>query len=156
MSGVNKIIVIGHIGQDADVKTTRNGNKIVNLSIATSESWRDKNDGERRERTQWHRVVVFNESLVEEAGRLKKGTQVYVEGQMEYRVWEADDGKKYIAEIVLRPFKSNLHSLPKGGGGGGAGLGQDDYDYDGGGTKAGDTREPGSKPAREFDDDIPF
>lgn len=110
---VNKVILVGNIGNDPDVRTMKNGDKIVNLSLATSESWKDKNTGERKERTEWHRVVVFNKGLVMVCENyLKKGSKVYLEGQLETRSWEDNSGvKKYSTEIVLRAFRGELKML---------------------------------------------
>lgn len=113
MSGsVNKVILVGCLGRDPETRTMQNGKRVVNISIATSEVWKEKSTGERKERTEWHRVVIFNEHLVAVAENyLKKGSKVYIEGQVETRSWESDGGKKYTTEIVLRPFRSELTML---------------------------------------------
>ncbi len=109
---VNKVILVGNLGADPDVRTMQSGDKVCNLSIATSESWKDKATGERREKTEWHRVVIFNKGLVDVCDRyLKKGAKVYIEGQVETRSWEQDGQKKFMTEIVLRPFRSELTML---------------------------------------------
>jgi single-strand DNA-binding protein len=165
MSGVNRAIIVGHLGRDPDVRTDRNGKKIVNFSVATSRSWRDKQTGDRKEITQWHRVVVFNDVLTEEASRLKTGSHVFVQGTIETRKWTAPDGDKYFTEIVLRPFDSELQLLPKRGSGSDMGQSEHDYNDEGRFDEAGReqiTDEPlggtGRRPARnsDLDDDIPF
>jgi single-strand DNA-binding protein len=163
MSGVNRAIIVGHLGKDATLTTTQSGKKIVNFSVATSQSWRDKTTGERQERTQWHRCVVLNDILIEEAQRLKKGSQVYVQGAIETRKWASPDGDKYFTEIVLR-FGSDLQLIPKHGSGGDMGQSEHDYDaaerhYNETGREQitdGTDRRPARRPARDFDDDIPF
>ena len=108
---VNKVILIGNLGSAPDVRTMQSGDKIVNLSIATGESWKDKNTGERKERTEWHRVVIFNQGIAKIAEQyLKKGSKVYIEGQLETRSWndQATGEKKYTTEIVLRPYRGEL------------------------------------------------
>lgn len=160
---VNKVILIGNLGRDPEVRTMNNGGKVVNLSVATSETWRDKNSGERQEKTEWHRVVIFNEKLGEVAERfLKKGSKVYVEGALQTRKWTDQSGaEKYSTEVVLQRFRGELTMLDgKGGGGGGAGGG-DDYgdDYGGGGNGGGGRSSGGGggrKPSGPIDDDIPF
>jgi single-strand DNA-binding protein len=119
MAGVNKAIVIGHLGGDPEVRNTQAGQAIASFSIATSESWRDKTSGERKERTQWHRVVIFNEALAKIAGQyLKKGSKAYVEGQMETRDWTDQAGvKRYVTEIVVRNFNGSLTLLDRSSGG---------------------------------------
>jgi len=118
---VNKVILIGNLGRDPEVKSFQNGGRVRNLSIATSENWRDKASGERRERTEWHRVVIFNENLVGVAERfLKKGSKVYIEGQLETRKYEKDGRETYTTEVVLRPYRGELTLLDGRGEGGGA------------------------------------
>ncbi len=109
---VNKVILIGNLGNEPDVRSMQSGDKVVNLSVATSESWKDKATGERREKTEWHRVVVFNQGLVNVCENyLHKGSKVYIEGQLETRSWEQDGQKKYTTEVVLRPFRGELTML---------------------------------------------
>lgn len=113
---VNKAIIIGNLGRDPETRTMQSGDEVVNLSIATSESWKDKSSGERKERTEWHRVVIFNQGLVKVAKNyLKKGAKVYIEGQIETRSWEQDGQKKYTTEIVLRPYRGELTMLDSKG-----------------------------------------
>lgn len=112
MSSVNKVILVGNLGDDPDIRTMQSGDKVANLSIATSERWKDKSTGEKKEKTEWHRVVIFNKGLVDVSEKyLKKGSKIYIEGQLETRSWEQDGQKKYSTEIVLRPFKSELVML---------------------------------------------
>lgn len=160
---VNKVILVGNLGRDPEVKQLPSGSSIANLSVATSESWRDKASGERKEKTEWHRVVVFNDGLVRVIEQyLKKGSKVYLEGQLETRKWQDKDGNdKYSTEVVLRNFNSVLTMLDgKGEGGGDRGS----YDQDraparsGGkssGGKGGGEKEDFSRGA-DFDDEIPF
>jgi len=165
---VNKVILIGNLGKDPEVRSMQNGGKVVNLSIATSETWRDKNSGERQEKTEWHRVVIFNEKLGEVAEKyLKKGAKVYVEGALQTRKWTDNSGvEKYSTEVVLQRFRGELTMLDggKGGGGmgGGGGGGGDDFGGDdygapsGGGGGGRSSGGGGRKPAGPIDDDIPF
>lgn len=142
---VNKVILIGNLGKDPEVRSLQNGGKVCTLRIATSETWKDRGTGERQERTQWHSVVIFNENLVGIAERfLKKGSKVYVEGQLETRKWQDQQGQeRYTTEVVLRQFRGELTLLDgrEGGGGmgGGSGGGYDDRggDYGGGGYGGG-------------------
>ena len=162
---VNKVILVGNLGQDPEIRTFQNGGKIANLRIATSEQWKDRNSGERRERTEWHTVVIHSEPLVRVAEQyLKKGSKVYVEGQLETRKWQDQAGNdRYSTEVALRPFRSELHMLDgrAGGGGGGQGgrSGGDYGDYDRGGPSGGGSQSGGQGGGRsgpEFDDEIPF
>jgi len=140
---VNKVILVGNLGRDPEVRTTQDGTKIVNFTLATSERWRDRSSGEQRERTEWHRVVIFNENLARIAEQyLRKGSSVYVEGQLQTRKWTDQNGQeKYTTEVVLQRFRGELTLLGgrgEGGGGGGGGYGGgDDYsrgdDFGGGG-----------------------
>lgn len=113
MASVNKVILVGNLGQDPDIRHTQDGRAIVNLSVATSESWKDKNTGERREKTEWHRVVIFNEGLAKVAEQyLKKGSKIYVEGQLQTRKWTDKNGvDRYSTEVVLQGFNSQLVML---------------------------------------------
>jgi single-strand DNA-binding protein len=159
---VNKVILIGNLGKDPDVRRTQDGRPIVNLSVATSESWRDKATGERREKTEWHRVVIFNEGLCRVAEQyLKKGAKVYLEGSLQTRKWQDQSGQdKYTTEVVLQGFNSQLTMLDRAGGGGGD-VGSDDSGGDFGSSGPSTTRE--RKPAMagagkrgDMDDEIPF
>lgn len=157
---VNKVILIGNLGQDPEVRTFGNGGKVCNLRVATSETWRDKNSGERKERTEWHSVAIFSEPLVRVAEQyLRKGSKVYIEGQLETRKWQDQSGQdRYTTEVVLRPFRSELTMLDgRGEGAGGGeerrgGYGGGDDRRGGGGY--GDDRRGGS--AGQIDDEIPF
>ena len=165
---VNKVILVGNLGADPEIRRTQDGRPIANLSVATSESWRDKNSGERREKTEWHRVVIFNEGLCKIAENyLKKGSKVYLEGQLQTRKWQDQSGQdKYSTEVVLQGFNGNLTMLDgrnEGGGGGGGGR-SGDYggggDF-GGGSSGGDRGGSGGGfggggSSRDLDDDIPF
>src|SRR5579872_5428348 len=117
---VNKVILVGNLGADPEVRTLPSGNKVVNLSVATSDSWRDKNSGERKEKTEWHRVVIFSEGLARVAEQyLRKGSKVYLEGALQTRKWQDQSGQdKYSTEVVLQGFNSQLTMLDRVGGGG--------------------------------------
>lgn len=149
---VNKVILVGNLGNDPDVRSMQSGDEVCNLSIATSETWKDKASGEKKERTQWHKVVIFNQPLVTVARNyLKKGAKVYIEGTLETRKWQDKDGKdQYTTEVVLRPFSGNLTMLD-GRGGGGQSAGNDDY-------SSAPPSSGGNRSAKidEMEDDIPF
>jgi single-strand DNA-binding protein len=161
---VNKVILIGNLGADPEVRTFQNGGKVCNLRIATSETWKDRNTNERKERTQWHTVAIFSEPLVRVAEQyLKKGSKIYVEGQLETRKWQDQSGAdRYSTEVVLRPYTSTLTMLDGRGDGGGGGGGN----YGGGQSGGYDQGAPGgydqgpsqgsSAPSRDLDDEIPF
>jgi single-strand DNA-binding protein len=150
---VNKVILVGNLGRDPEVRSTQDGLKIVNLSLATSESWRDKNSGERREKTEWHRVVIFNERLAEVAEKfLKKGSKIYVEGALQTRKWTDQSGQeRYSTEVVLQRFRGELTMLDGKGGGGGGGVGDPGDSFP---EPAGAGR--GGPSGGDLDDDIPF
>jgi single-strand DNA-binding protein len=148
---VNKVILIGNLGRDPEVRTFQNGGKVVNLRIATSERWRDKATGEQKDRTEWHSVAIFNENLGRIAEQyLRKGSKVYIEGQLETRKWQDQSGQdRYTTEVVLRPYRGEL-TLLDGRGEGGGGMDRDQgYEPAGGGGSGGGGR--GS-----LDDEIPF
>jgi single-strand DNA-binding protein len=163
---VNKVILIGNLGADPEIRRTQDGRPIANLRIATSESWRDKATGERKEKTEWHRVVIFSEGLCKIVEQyLKKGSKVYLEGQLQTRKYNDKDGvEKYSTEIVLQNFNSTLTMLDgRSGGGGEAGAGAGaDEDFGGGPPSGGNNGGGGGgRPAArggkaELDDDIPF
>ncbi|MCL4131879.1 UNVERIFIED_CONTAM: hypothetical protein GTU68_043964 [Idotea baltica] len=138
---VNKVILIGNLGADPEVRTFQNGGKVCNLRIATSENWKDKNTGERRERTEWHSVAIFNEGLVRVAEQyLRKGSKVYIEGQLQTRKWQDQSGQdRYSTEVVLQGFGSTLTMLDGRDGGGGGGRSDSGY---GGGQGGGYDRGP--------------
>ena len=143
---VNKVILVGNLGKDPEVRRMTSGDPIVNLSVATSETWRDKASGERKEKTEWHRVVIFNKNLADVAEKyLKKGSKVYVEGQLQTRKWTDKDGaEKYSTEVVLQNFRGELTMLDGRGGEGGGGGGR------------GAAESPASFQRDEMDDEIPF
>lgn len=149
---INKVILVGNLGADPRVSNTQNGSKIVNLSVATSDQWKDKLSGERKERTEWHRVVIFNSQLADTAERyLHKGSKVYIEGQLQTRRWEDANGQeKYTTEVVLQNFSSVLVMLDSRGDGAPAG-GNDVF----GGSSSG-WDNSAAPAATELDDDIPF
>jgi len=158
---VNKVILVGNLGRDPEIRSTQDGTRVANLSLATSESWRDKNSGERRERTEWHRVVVFNDRLVDVCERfLKKGSKIYIEGALQTRKWTDQSGQeKYTTEVVLQKFRGELTMLD-GRGGGGTGA-EDDagggFSDSGGGSGPGRMgRAPAGAGGGDLDDDIPF
>lgn len=184
---VNKVILVGNLGRDPEVRTTSNGNKVVQLSIATSERWRDRATGEQREKTEWHRVVIFNERLADVAERyLQRGRQVYIEGQLQTRKWQDQEGNdKYTTEIVLGQYRGELQMIGgrgEGGGGGGGDYGDNNFGGGGGGASGGgfgggagssggggfgggagggsgdgsSSFGGGSSGGGDFDDDIPF
>jgi single-strand DNA-binding protein len=163
---VNKVILIGNLGRDPEVRSFQNGGKVCNLRIATSENWKDKNTGERREKTEWHSVAIFQEGLVRIAEQyLRKGSKVYIEGQLQTRKWQDQSGQdKYSTEVVLQGYGGTLTMLDGRDGGGvgepsGGGSGYDNrqdggYDsgYSGGPAQGGGT----PAPSRDLDDEIPF
>jgi single-strand DNA-binding protein len=162
---VNKVILIGNLGRDPEVRNFPNGGKVCNLRIATSENWKDRNTGERREKTEWHSVAIFSEPLVRVAEQyLRKGSKIYIEGQLETRKWQDQSGQdRYSTEVVLRPYTSTLTMLDgrgdnaggDGGYGGGSGGGGYDQGYDSGPAPA-DPYGGGSRPSNDMDDEIPF
>lgn len=175
---VNKVIIVGNLGRDPEVRTFQNGGKVVNLRIATSERWRDKNTGENRERTEWHSVAIFSEPLAKVAEQyLRKGSKIYIEGQLETRKWQDQSGAdRYSTEVVLRPYKGELTMLDGrneggsgGGGGGGYGSDQQGESYDnrqgdggqssgsqGGGRGSSGGGIGGGASSQIEDDEIPF
>ena len=153
MSSVNKVTILGRLGADPEVRSLNNGDKVVNLRIATSESWRDKNSGERKEKTEWHSVVIFNEGLAKIAEQyLRKGSQVYIEGKLQTRSWEDQSGqKKYTTEIVLQRYQGELTmigSKPEGD----SQSGQSDRSQDYSSAKDGGKQSF----SNDMDDEIPF
>ena len=177
MAGVNKVIIVGNLGRDPEVRSFPNGGKVVNLRIATSETWRDKASGERKERTEWHSVAIFNEALGKIAEQyLRKGSTVYIEGQLETRKWQDQSGAdRYTTEVVLRQYRGELTLLGgrdggnSGGGGGGGYEERGGYEDMGGGASSGGAsggygaRSGGSSGSggggggrSDMDDEIPF
>jgi single-strand DNA-binding protein len=151
---INKVILVGNLGADPEIRSLNSGDRVANLRIATSESWRDRQSGERRERTEWHRVVIFNENLVKVAENyLKKGSKIYVEGTLQTRKWQDQSGQdKYSTEVVLPKFRGELTMLD--------GRGGDAERDDGGDSSFGGARAEPSGPRESFsadlDDEIPF
>jgi len=168
---VNKVILVGNLGRDPEIRFTQSGQKIANMSIATSETWRDKQSGERREKTEWHRVVVFDERLADIVEKyIKKGSKVYLEGALQTRKWTGNDGiEKYTTEVVLQRFSGVLTMLDSTGGSGGV-YGGGDGGNDGGGGPSwdgpdnggsgsgggGGQSDGGGAPGGDLDDEIPF
>ncbi|WP_304170713.1 single-stranded DNA-binding protein [Phenylobacterium aquaticum] len=164
---VNKVILVGNLGADPEIRTLNSGDRVANLRIATSENWRDKSSGERKEKTEWHRVVIFNDNLVKVAEQyLRKGSKVYIEGSIQTRKWADQSGQeKFSTEVVLQKFRGELTMLDGRGddAGRGAGMGDSDGGYSGGGGGGGFSSAPrggGSGPREDFsadlDDEIPF
>jgi single-strand DNA-binding protein len=164
---VNKVILVGNLGRDPEIRSTNDGTRIANLALATSESWRDRNSGERKERTEWHRVVIFNERLVEVVEKyVKKGSKLYIEGALQTRKWTDNAGvEKYSTEIVLQRFRGELTMLDgaRGSSGGGAMEGGGDFDDGYMGTGDSPMRGGAASPSRsrapvggDLDDEIPF
>jgi single-strand DNA-binding protein len=155
---VNKVILVGNLGRDPEIRSTQDGLRIAQLSLATSESWRDKNSGERREKTEWHRVVIFNERIVDVAEKyLRKGAKVYVEGALQTRKWTDQSGQeKYTTEVVLQRFRGELTMLDGRGGGEAGGMAETQAESGGyaGSSSGGASRAPAS--GGDLDDDIPF
>ena len=156
---VNKVILVGNLGRDPEIRTFPNGGRVANFSIATSESWKDKASGERKERTEWHRISVLNEALVGVVERyVKKGSKVYIEGQLETRKYEKDGRETYTTEVVLRPYRGELTMLDSAGGGarsGGSDMGMGGNDDFGGGSSSGGGSFAASA-KNDMDDEIPF
>ena len=151
---VNKVILVGNLGRDPEMRTMQSGDKLVQLSVATSETWRDRASGERRERTEWHRVVIFNSNLADVAERyLRKGSKVYIEGTLQTRKWQDQSGQeRYTTEVVVPRFRGELQMLDRAGEGGDRMQDRDDYQPSGG-------RSAAPAPAMDQglnDDDIPF
>jgi single-strand DNA-binding protein len=160
---VNKVILIGNLGADPEIRRTADGRPIANLRVATSENWRDKATGERKERTEWHRVVIFSEGLAKIAEQyLKKGAKVYLEGQLQTRKWQDKEGQdRWTTEVVLQGFNSSLTMLDARGGGGGEALPDSGSDFGASGPMSGGARRPAAAAAGagrrdELDDEIPF
>ena len=160
---VNKVILVGNLGNDPDVRTLPSGGKVVNLSVATSERWKDRNSGEQREKTEWHRVVIFSEGLARVAENyLRKGSKVYLEGQLQTRKWQDQSGQdKYSTEVVLQGFNAQMVLLDSRGDAEGGFRGNDDggfrgvRDNSGGGGRRPAANAPAFEPGG-IDDDIPF
>ncbi|MFC0201860.1 single-stranded DNA-binding protein [Paracoccus rhizosphaerae] len=159
---VNKVILIGNLGRDPEIRSFQNGGKVANLRIATSETWKDRNTGERREKTEWHTVAIMSEGLVGVVERfLKKGSKVYIEGQLETRKWQDQSGQdRYSTEVVLRGLNGTLQMLDGRGEGGGGGMGggssRDSSGYDDYGSRGGSGGGSTGGGRPDYDDEIPF
>jgi single-strand DNA-binding protein len=154
---VNKVILIGNLGKDPEIRTLNSGDRVANLRIATSETWRDKNSGERKEKTEWHQVVIFNENIVKVAENyLKKGSTVYIEGSLQTRKYEQNGVEKYSTEIVLQRFNGQLTMLGGRDGGGGGASRSDDDGYSSGFQTGGANKPSGPRESYDLNDDIPF
>ncbi len=165
---LNKVMLIGNLGADPEIRSFQNGGKVANLRIATSETWKDRNTGERQERTEWHTVAIFSEGLVNVVERfLKKGSKVYIEGKLQTRKWQDQNGQdRYSTEVVLRGFDGTLTMLDGAQGGGGGGGGQRSGGYGGGGSDQGGWNQGGGGSSGggsggganydDLEDDIPF
>ncbi len=155
---VNKVILVGNLGRDPEVRHTQDGSPIVTLSVATSENWRDRNSGERRERTEWHRVVIFNDRLGEVAQKfLRKGSKVYLEGQLQTRKWQDQQGQdRYTTEVVLGKFRGELTMLDTRGGEGAGGFGGGGDDYEAPAPRGGGGGAQPVPAGGDLDDEIPF
>ena len=166
MAGVNKVILVGNLGADPEARSLNSGGEVVNMRVATSENWTDKASGERKEKTEWHNVVIFNENLGRVAKNyLRKGSKVYLEGQIQTRKWQDQSGNdRYTTEIVLQKFRGELVLLDsrEGAGSGRSAFGGEDYDdFGGGGAGGGAASRPQSRPQpaafdTDLDDDVPF
>ena len=164
---VNKVILVGNLGADPEIRRTQDGRPVANLRVATSESWKDKTTGERREKTEWHRVVIFNENLCRIAEQyLKKGSKVFIEGQLQTRKWQDQSGQdRYSTEVVLQGFRGELTLLDRAGAGGAGGAGGGEFGAEDGGEfgSSGPTRKVAAaagagarSPRGDMDDEIPF
>ncbi len=155
MAGVNKVILVGNLGADPEARSLNNGGEVVNMRVATSESWKDR-DGNRQERTEWHNVVIFNENLGRVAKNyLRKGSKVYLEGQIQTRKWQGQDGNdRYTTEVVLQRFRGELVLLDSAPGGGGRGGDYGDQGF-GGGARQQSKPQPATFD-NDLDDDVPF
>ena len=156
---VNKVILIGNLGRDPEIRSMPNGDRIANLSIATSETWRDKSSGEKKEKTEWHRVVIFNDNIVKVVENyVKKGSTVYIEGQLQTRKWTDQQGvEKYTTEIVVGRFNGQLTLLGGRNDNAGAGGGRsNDDDYSSGFQTGGANKPSGPRESYDLNDDIPF
>ena len=159
MSGsVNKVILVGNLGRDPEIRSFGNGGRVANFSVATSERWRDRQTNEQRERTEWHRVVIFNERLVEVVEKyVRKGQKVYLEGELQTRKWSDQSGQeRYTTEVVLQRFRGQLTMLGGRGEGGGFAGESGAGDYDRGAPGGGGDMGEASGPGADLDDDIPF
>ena len=159
---VNKVILVGNLGQDPEIRSFQNGDRVANFSIATSESWNDKQSGERKERTEWHRISVYNQGLIKVIENyVKKGSKLYIEGQLETRKWQDQNGQdRYTTEVALRPYRGELTMLDsRGGGQQGGGMSDSGYsnsNFSAPPAASAQGAAPAGAPAPDFDDEIPF
>ncbi|HUB94678.1 MAG TPA: single-stranded DNA-binding protein [Stellaceae bacterium] len=158
---VNKVILVGNLGRDPEIRSTQGGQRVANFSLATSETWRDRTSGERKERTEWHRIVVFNDRLVDVIEKyVKKGSKLYIEGALQTRKWTDNSGQeRYSTEVVLQNFRGELTMLDGGRGQGGGTMAEPDAGYDDApmpGPAASSSRSERRQPAGDLDDEIPF
>ena len=155
---VNKVILVGNLGADPEIRTLNSGDRVANLRIATSETWRDRTSGERKERTEWHRVVIFNDNLVKVVeSYVKKGSKVYIEGAIQTRKWTDQSGQeKYSTEIVLQKFRGELTMIGGRGDGASSGQGGDDYGSSSSGFQRAQPSGPKESFTADLDDEIPF
>ena len=154
---LNKVTLIGNLGNDPEVRSMNNGNEVCNLSIATSESWKDKNTGERKDKTEWHRVVIFSPGLINVCKNyLKKGSKVYLEGALQTRSWEQDGQKKYTTEVVLQGFDSKMVMLDSRNAGGQSAGGFNDNQSGFAAQPSANTGSAAPAPIDELEDEIPF
>ena len=156
---VNKVILVGNLGSDPEIRNFQNGGKVCNLSVATSENWKDKNTGERRDRTEWHRIAIFSEPLVRVAEQyLRKGSKIYIEGQLETRKWQDQAGSdRYSTEVVLRPYRSELTMLDAKGGDSTNNIGYSNIQNDGyQNDENGKLTQSNQSLSQDLDDEIPF
>jgi single-strand DNA-binding protein len=164
MAGLNKVMLIGNLGKDPEVKTMNNGDKVANFSLATGESWKDKNTGERKEKVEWHNIVIFNQGLISVVEKfVKKGSKIYLEGQLQTRKWQKDGQDRFTTEIVLQKFRGEVTLLDSRNSGGGRDEGGNDGGDGGRSEGRSENRRPannsggGSSTCTDFhDDDIPF
>ena len=161
MSGsVNKVILVGNLGRDPEIRTLNSGDRVANLRVATSETWRDRSSGERKEKTEWHQVVIFNENIVKVAENyLKKGAKIYVEGALQNRKWTDQSGvEKFSTEVVLQKFRGELTMLDGRGDSAGGGAGESDYGSSGGYSSGAPAKSSGPRESfsADLDDEIPF
>ncbi|MES2120096.1 MAG: single-stranded DNA-binding protein [Pseudomonadota bacterium] len=157
MAGVNKVILVGNLGADPEARSLNNGGEVVNMRVATSEQWKDR-EGQRQERTEWHNVVIFNENLGRVAkSYLKKGSKVYLEGQIQTRKWTDQSGNdRYTTEVVLQKFRGELQLLDNRDGGGGRGAFSDDFEDSGAAPQRSQSRPQPAAFDTDLDDDVPF
>lgn len=157
MGGINRVIIVGNLGQDPEIRRTQSGDPIANMSVATSETWRDKSSGERREKTEWHKIVVFGKTAEVVEKYLHKGSKVGVEGQLQTRKWQDKDGNdRWSTEIAVKPFSGHVHLLGDGNSGDGGGRSSNKSNDGGSQSSGGGSQSGGGRYDKDMDDDIPF